>query len=63
LVFEAKRHVSFIQQLMKWERNNYHTEEFCRVVELTQKNPNLSKEALQHMFSYFGYKLEDSDFF
>lgn len=63
LVFEAKRHVSFIQQLMKWERNNYHTEEFCRVVELTQRNPSLSREALQHIFSYFGYKLEDSDFF
>jgi len=63
LVFEAKRHVSFINQLMKWERNKYHSEEVCRTVALTQKNPKLSKEALQQIFYYFGYSLVDSDFF
>merc|ERR1712194_261680 len=47
LVFEAKRHISFINQLMKWERNKYHSEKVCRTVALTQKNPKLSKEALQ----------------
>lgn len=63
LVFEAKRHVSFIQQLWKWKRNKYHSEEFCRIMVATQRNPNLSKEALQNMFAYFGYKLNDTDFF
>lgn len=63
LVFEAKRHVSFIQQLWKWEQNKYHSETLCKTVRLTQNNPNLSKEALQQMFAYFGYTLDESDFF
>ena len=45
LEFEAKRHVSFIQQLWKWEQNKYHSEEFSKVLTLTQKNPNLFKKA------------------
>ncbi|KAL3925416.1 MAG: hypothetical protein SGILL_000422 [Bacillariaceae sp.] len=63
LVYEAKRHVFFIQQLWKWQPNKYHSDEFCKIMELTQKNPNLSKEALEKLFAYFGEKLEDSDFF
>eukprot|EP00536_Pseudo-nitzschia_multiseries_P008800 jgi/Psemu1/66688/estExt_Genemark1.C_2310007 len=63
LIFEAKRHVSFIQQLWKWEQNKYHSEGFARMLHATQKNPNLSKEALQKMFAYFGYTLDESDFF
>ncbi|KAG7361307.1 PPR: pentatricopeptide repeat domain containing protein [Nitzschia inconspicua] len=63
LVYEAKRHVSFIQQLWKWQPNQYHTEEFCTVMRLTQKNPHLSKEALQKLFAYFGEHLDESDFF
>jgi pentatricopeptide repeat protein len=63
LVYEAKRHVSFMQQLWKWEPNKYHSEEFCKVMNLTQKNPNLSREALEKLFAYFGETLEDSDFF
>lgn len=63
LVFEAKRHVSFIQQLWKWEQNKYHTEEFSKMIKLTQNNPNLSKEALQKLFAYFGYTLDEEDFF
>lgn len=62
LVYEAKRHVYFIQQLWKWKRNGYHSEEFSKIVELTQKNPKLSKEALQKLFAYFGETLEESDF-
>lgn len=62
LVYEAKRHVFVIQQLWKWQRNDYHSEEFCRLMELTQKNPKLSKEALQKLFAYFGESLDDSDF-
>jgi len=63
LVFEAKRHVSFIQQLWKWEQNKYHSKESSKMLNLTQNNPNLSKEALQKMFAYFGYTLDESDFF
>uniref|UniRef100_A0A6U9YZR0 Pentacotripeptide-repeat region of PRORP domain-containing protein n=1 Tax=Pseudo-nitzschia australis TaxID=44445 RepID=A0A6U9YZR0_9STRA len=63
LEFEAKRHVSFIQQLWKWEQNKYHSEKFSRMLYATQNNPSLSKEALQKMFAYFGYTLDDSDFF
>lgn len=63
LVHEARRHVYFIQQLWKWEKNAYHTEEFCKLMMLTQKNPKLSREALQRLFAYFGEKLDDSDFF
>eukprot|EP00934_Nitzschia_sp_Nitz4_P003947 Nitzschia sp. Nitz4//scaffold8_size234185//67504//75292//NITZ4_001248-RA/size234185-processed-gene-0.151-mRNA-1//-1//CDS//3329559779//3937//frame0 len=59
LVYEAKRHVFVIQQLRKWERNDYHTEEFARVMELTKKNPKLSNEALQQLFAYFGETLKD----
>ncbi|KAL3945493.1 MAG: hypothetical protein SGBAC_000392 [Bacillariaceae sp.] len=62
LVHEAKRQVYFIQQLWKWERNAYHSEQFCKVMMLTQKNPKLSREALQKLFAYFGEKLDDSDF-
>lgn len=63
LIFEAKRHVYFIQQLWKWEKNDYHSDEFCKLMELTQKNPKLSKMALQKLFAYFGENLEDSEFF
>lgn len=63
LVYEAKRHVSFLQQLWKWERNRYHSDDFARLMDLTQKNPKLSKAALQKMFAYFGERLDDSDFY
>jgi pentatricopeptide repeat protein len=63
LNYEAKRHVYFIQQLWKWESNEYHSKEFIKLVTLTQKNPKLSKEAVQKLFAYFGERLDDSDFF
>jgi pentatricopeptide repeat protein len=63
LVYEAKRHVSFIQQLWKWKPNKYHDENFCKLMELTQNNPKLSKQALQKLFAYFGEKLNESDFY
>jgi len=62
LVFEAKRHVYFIQQLWKWEKNDYHSYKFARLMELTKLNPHISKEALQKLFAYFGESLDDSDF-
>jgi pentatricopeptide repeat protein len=63
LIYEAKRHVYFVQQLWKWERNQYHKEQFCRAVESQKNHPKLSKEALRKLFAYFGERLEDSDFF
>ena len=63
LVYEAKRHVYFIQQLWKWEQNDYHTSEFVSLMKLTKKNPKLSKEALEKLFAYFGEQLDHSDFF
>ena len=62
LVYEAKRHVYFIQQIWKWERNDYHSEEFSKLMTLVQKNPKLSKEALIKLFAYFGETLDESDF-
>jgi pentatricopeptide repeat protein len=62
LIYEAKRHVYFIQQLWKWERNDYHSEKFYKLMSLTQKNPKLSREALQKLFAYFGETLDETDF-
>ena len=63
LVYEAKRHVYFIQQLWKWEQNEYHSSEFASLMKLTKQNPKLSREALEKLFAYFGEQLDDSDFF
>mmetsp|Transcript_14990 Transcript_14990/g.34644 ORF Transcript_14990/g.34644 Transcript_14990/m.34644 type:complete len:109 (+) Transcript_14990:494-820(+) len=63
LEYEAKRHVYFLQQLWKWQPTQYHSPEETEKVQLAQRNPKLSKEALQHLFRYFGYTLADSDFF
>jgi len=65
LVFEAKRHVYFIQQLWKWDPSSSPSSsiQFQNILKLTQKNPKLSKVSLQRMFTYFGEELPDSDFF
>jgi len=63
LIFEAKRHVYFIQQLWKWQPSQHHSDEFCQLVSATKKNPKLSKDALQKLFCYFGEDLLDEDFF
>lgn len=63
LPYEARRHVDFIKQLWKWSANEkYDSYEFRVAVEQRQKNRHLSKEALQKMFSYYGYTLKDEDF-
>ena len=63
LPYEARRHVDFIKQLWKWSANEkYDNYEFRVAVEQRQKNRHLSKEALQKMFSYYGYTLKDEDF-
>lgn len=62
LVYEAKRYVYFIQQLWKWQPNRYHDEQFIQVMQSTQQNPSLQREALTKIFSYFGEELKESDF-
>jgi len=63
LIFEAKRHVYFVQQLWKWQPSQHHSKSFCTMMEATKRNPKLSKDALQKLFRYFGEDLNDRDFF
>jgi pentatricopeptide repeat protein len=63
LIFEAKRHVYFVQQLWKWQPSQHHSESFCNVMEATKRNPKLNKDALQRLFRYFGEELNERDFF
>ena len=63
LVYEAKRHVYFIQQLWKWKPNDSVDPNFRKVMYLTTRNPNLTKKALMKLFRYFGEELTDDDFF
>ena len=62
MIYEAKRYCYFIQQLWKWEPNQYHDDELIELMRSTQRNPGLQKEALKKMFAYFGEELKDSDF-
>lgn len=63
LLYEAKRQVYFIQQLWKYTPKQSDSNEFQRIMYLTQKNPKLSKSSLQRLFAYFGEQLTDEDFF
>ena len=51
-VYEAKRHVYFIQQLWKWQPSTHHDSKFCKIMGATQQNPKLSKVSnLFHVLS------------
>lgn len=63
LVYEAKRHLYFIQQLWKWQPTPYHTPAVVKLVRATQRNTQLQRPALEALFAYFGERLRDSDFF
>lgn len=64
LLFEAKRHVYFLQQLWKWRPSSpRHDAQFCAMVTSTRDNPKLSRDALQRLFRYFHQDLNDEDFF
>jgi pentatricopeptide repeat protein len=70
LVFEAKRHVYFIQQLWKWKSPlNSSTsggegwKKLETAIFVTRNNTKLSRSSLQRLFGYFGEELLDSDFF
>jgi pentatricopeptide repeat protein len=63
LIFEAKRHVYFVQQLWKWQPSQHHSPKFCSIMEATKRNPKLNKGALQQLFRYYGEELKEKDFF
>ena len=63
LIFEAKRHVYFIQQLWKWEPSKHHDKKFIEIMEATKHNPKLSRESLKRLFRHFSEDLRDEDFF
>ena len=64
MIYEAKRHMYFIQQLWKWEPHyKYESKEFIYYMKAYQRDRRISKEALQHLFAYFGETLDKSDFF
>lgn len=63
MVYEAKRHVYFIQQLWKYSPRPNDSEQFQKVMFLTQKNAKLSETSLKRLFAYFGEELTDADFF
>lgn len=63
LIFEAKRHVYFIQQLWKWQPSKHHEEHFIHEMEATKHHPKLSRRALQRLFWHFHEELRDDDFF
>jgi hypothetical protein len=62
-VYEAKRHVYFIQQLWRFRPNKYHCRKLTRKISETVSNPLLSKKSLKKLFHYFGFRLEEEDFF
>jgi hypothetical protein len=64
LIFEAKRHVYFIQQMMKWKPSDGDAEDGTRIhqIKLNQLNPKLGKASLQKLFAYFGEELSEKDF-
>ena len=64
MIYEAKRHMYFIQQIWKWEPHyKYESKDFIYYMKAYQRDQRLSKEALQHLFAYFGETLDESDFF
>ena len=63
LVYEAKRHVYFLQQLWKWKPNDSVDPKVQKLMYLTKRNPSLNKKSLKKLFRYFGEELTDEDFF
>jgi pentatricopeptide repeat protein len=63
LLFEAKRHVYFIQQVWKFVPPHHMTRDKLIKIKFVQKSPKLGKEALKKLFEYHGETLTDADFF
>lgn len=63
LLFEAKRHVYFIQQVWKFDPpHDLHMDKVTKI-KFVQQSPKLGKEALKKLFEYHGETLTDADFF
>jgi len=64
-VYEAKRHVYFIQQLWKWDESRFAggDDKLKQVIRMTRNHRKLAKNALKKMFSFYGEVLTDDDFF
>lgn len=63
MAYEAKRYLYFIQQLWHWKPiPEYHSTAFIQDMRRTKDHPQLQKEALYRMFSYFGETLDEADF-
>jgi len=63
LMYEAKRHVYFLQQMWRYAPPEWMPEETKKSIELNQRNSKLGKEALIKLFEYHGEKLTEADFF
>uniref|UniRef100_A0A7S4IIK3 Pentacotripeptide-repeat region of PRORP domain-containing protein n=1 Tax=Odontella aurita TaxID=265563 RepID=A0A7S4IIK3_9STRA len=78
LPHEARRHLHFLRQLRRWESPPLPTtttttegkgeeekrmKELQRNVDMTRNHPKLGREALGHLFEYFGDELREEDFY
>lgn len=63
LPYEAKRHVYFLQQCWRADATAYTSDYTKSQLRELKENPKLSKQALQQLFEYFGYELQEADFF
>jgi len=62
LVFEAKRHVYFLQQVWRFVPPEHMPPNIQSKIQICQSHPKLRKEALQNLFEYHGETLTDADF-
>ena len=62
LVFEAKRHVYFLQQVWRFVPPQHMPLNIQSKIQICQSHPKLRKEALQKLFEYHGETLTDADF-
>ena len=67
MVYEAKRHVYFLQQLWKWSPPHALSKEQSQEIENTidfyRTSPKMGKDALIKLFRYHGEELTENDFF
>ena len=63
LIWEAERYVTIMDQIRSHDVNFALDEpDFCRAVEIFQKDPRTSRESLRKLFAYFGETLDERNF-
>ena len=63
LLWEAERYVTILEQMRLHEVNFALDEpEFCKAMEIFQKDPKTSRESIRKMFAYFGETLDERNF-